>query len=341
MMMTNPTTSRSPIEVRVPGTIIDLGTVFEFEVVGNSLVECTVFVRHWQIQYLEPIAKLSVFPSTVRFFPEAPGNYTLIIHFRTLSGTEASKEIAFKVRAGKDFLFQPQHIRLGDIALWVPSQWEQQLMSSHEADTLERILKKVERGWVVYDLGANLGYYSIFFARSVGPQGHVFCIEANPVCIYFLQANLAANHIENSTVLPIAVAKQEELLQFKVNYASSGLGITQASNFYTSKIGHEVLVKATSLDELISQYHLRPPNLIKIDVEGDEYFVASGMNQILHNHRPILLVEIHGIESATHTLPLLERHNYVFEYGGKIFPSAEQFLDNFSDRVVQVICQPK
>lgn len=329
------------MKVTLRNEVVRLGDTCEFDIVGDVSAECVAFVRHLQIQYLKPIARLSA-ASTIRFFPEAPGDYCLVLHCRTQSGEEVVKEVPFTVKAGGEYPYHPQQIRLeGNLALWVPSRWEAQLMSNHEVGSLREIVQRVNAGWVVYDLGANLGYYSVHFARAVGDQGHVYSVEANPMCIYFLQTNLAFNHLQNCTILPVAVSQDEDQLLFTLNYASSGLGVTQASHFYSSKLGHEVFVRSMSLDALVSRHHLLPPNLIKIDVEGAEFSVVKGMTQVLSLQRPLLFVEIHGIHSARQTLPLLEHYGYAFERGGRIFQSADQFLQGLGDTVFQVICHPR
>lgn len=329
------------MKVTLRNEVVMLGDTCEFDVAGDTLDECTVYVRHLQIQYLKPIAKLSA-ASTVRFFPEAPGDYSLVLHCRTRSGEESVKEVPFKVKAHGEYSYHPQQIRLeGNLTLWVPSRWEAQLMSNHEVASLREITNRLSEGWVVYDLGANLGYYSVHFAQRVGAKGHVYSVEANPMCIYFLQANLALNHCQNCTILPVAISHTEEQLLFTMNYASSGLGITQASQFYSTKMGHEIFVQSMSLDALISSCHLRSPNLIKIDVEGAEFSVIRGMTQTLITQRPLVFAEIHGIQSARQTLPLLEQYGYAIEHGGRTFQSADAFLRGLGDTVFQVICHPR
>lgn len=317
-----------------------LGETCVFEVAGDNLAECVAYVRHQQMQYLKPIASLSG-PGKIRFFPEAPGDYVLILHYRVHSGETGLEEIPFRVWGGREYLFQPHQIRIGDISLWVPSQWEAQLMSNHEVSSLSYVLGKVKAEWVVYDIGANLGYYTVHFAKAIGNRGHVYCVEVNPMCVYFLQANLAANKLSNCTILPVAASHVEGHLLFTLNYASSGLGITQVSDFYASKVGQEISVQAVPIDELIRRYRLRPPNLIKVDVEGAESFVVAGMHRVISAYRPVLFLEIHGARAAEQTLPLLERYDYSFDLEGRVFHSADQFLRDFGDKVMQVICHPK
>jgi hypothetical protein len=66
------------------------------------------------------------------------------------------------------------------------------------------------------------------------------------------------------------------------------------------------------------------------------------MEKTLENHHPVLLIEIHGKDAATHCLPLLEETGYHFQnMEGKHFESADAFLDSFPDVVAQVLCTTK
>jgi FkbM family methyltransferase len=203
-------------------------------------------------------------------------------------------------------------------------------------------LGHIKRGWTVFDIGANLGFYSIYFSRAVGVKGHVYCFEANLVCVYFLQTNLILNHVENCAIIPAAILEKQDTTPFTINYASSGLGITQKSSFYTTKLGHEISVLGFDLDELLNSHFNKPPDLIKIDIEGAEEYAVRGMERILRRHHPILLLEIHGLEAAKITLPLLDRLGYrVQDVDGKKLLRVNEFLASFSDKVTQLICISK
>jgi FkbM family methyltransferase len=203
-------------------------------------------------------------------------------------------------------------------------------------------LKQVKKDWIVYDIGANLGYYSIFLARAVGSKGHVYSFEANPLCAYFLQTNLAQNQIENCDIYPVAIMDKSENIPFTINYASSAVGVIQKSIFYLAKAGHEITVESHSIDWLVENYGLKPPQLLKIDIEGAEQYALRGMEKTLENYHPVILIEIHGKDAANHCLPLLEKVGYRFQnMEGKSFESAEEFLSEFTDMVAQVLCTPQ
>ena len=64
-------------------------------------------------------------------------------------------------------------------------------------------------GDVVFDVGAHVGMHSVAMGRLVGPDGRVYCFEANPKLLGRLQKNLKANRmLERCTVVHGAVAEE-------------------------------------------------------------------------------------------------------------------------------------
>jgi FkbM family methyltransferase len=176
----------------------------------------------------------------------------------------------------------------------------------------------------------------------VGEDGFIYCIEANPLCVYFLGANLDLNEISNCQILPIGLTKDQSNLDFTINYGNSALGVAKSSPLYTSKVGHEFLVHGCSLDILISTYQLKPPDMIKIDIEGGEGYAIKGMHKTLKKYLPVVLIEIHGRKAAKSTFHQLGKLNYRFQDIGtqQIFTDVKPLMDWFPDAVRQFLCTP-
>src|SRR4029077_4036351 len=109
------------------------------------------------------------------------------------------------------------------------------------------------------------------------------------------------------TILPTAVSDQSEGADFTLNYGNSFLGVVADASLTIAKPGHHIGVGADSLDRLHVAFHLRPPDLIKLDVEGAEAQAVAGMTRTLEAHRPIVAIELHGLRRAAVTLRLLGR----------------------------------
>jgi FkbM family methyltransferase len=225
--------------------------------------------------------------------------------------------------------------------LWVPSGWDAQLIVAHEPVVLRELERTIRPGSTIYDIGANVGLFSLRFARWIGPAGWLYAIEPNPVCVYFLRANLDNAGVRNFTIVPVAVSGVRGGCDFVLSYGSSLIGVGSDSP-YASKPGHAIRVEADALDRLIVSLNLRPPDFIKLDVEGAEASAVVGMMNIIEDRRPGLMIELHGRESAVRTLRLLAPfgYQYFLSSASERFRTAEDVLEAMPDACVQVIGYP-
>lgn len=142
---------------------------------------------------------------------------------------------------------------------------------------------------VIADVGSNLGFYSVFAAKK-NPSARVFAMEPEPYNVAALKANLAANRLDNVTVLPMALGDQdaEAVLQLE------GLPETAGGTAHrVASAGSGLPILTARMDSLIKAGIMPPPQLIKMDIEGYEYKALKGMGELLARHHPDLLIEVH------------------------------------------------
>lgn len=319
---------------------VRLGEACRVPVTDDDSVVSRVYLKQDGVFYLQPLADWGP-RREVEFMPEAPGAYEVALELRRPDGSIKWKHCAFTASAGITTVPGPQLITVGEMKLWVPSTWESHLMSSHEHASIARLASVVPKGAVVYDIGANLGLYSIALARLAGPQGRLYCVEANPVCLYFLQMNLALNKVPSFEILPAAVSDGSASVDFTINYRNLMVG-TASDLPYLGKPGHRVGVTTLSIDDAIARYELPPPDFVKIDIEGAEGAAIRGMRQTIERHAPTILVEIHGRTPAYETLAL-PWDGYAFEEAesGRTFDNADSLKSWFPDACLQIIARRK
>jgi len=148
-------------------------------------------------------------------------------------------------------------------------------------------------GMTFFDVGANIGFFSLLAARIVGPFGRVVSFEADPEIAERLAKNLARNDFHHATVVQKAVWSEPKKIFFvRVDAGVSpdrGLGHVATSSYDS---GNTISVDAVSLDSFRAPG--KPPDFIKCDVEGAEAAVFEGANELLREKHPILLVEMHS-----------------------------------------------
>jgi FkbM family methyltransferase len=179
---------------------------------------------------------------------------------------------------------------------------------SYEAIVQETLAKCLRPGMVFYDIGANVGLFTLIGARCVGTSGRVFAFEPDPEVCQELRENVERNELHNVEVVEAAVSSATGSADFvradpKI---SPGMGIGKL----TSSAGKEakIRVRTVALNDFLSQ--AKPPSVIKCDVEGAEMAVLEGARGVLKRHRPIVVCEAHSEELATAVTKLLEEMGY-------------------------------
>lgn len=141
----------------------------------------------------------------------------------------------------------------------------------------------MREGMVVADVGANIGYLTLFFCRAVGPRGHVFAFEPEPENFRELARTVKHNGIERCTPLNCACGTSDQPA-----YLAVGL-----NGYIQPDCTDSVNCKMVSLDSFVNDHKVSNLDLVKIDVEGFEAQVLGGMSDILARQRPIVYVEVH------------------------------------------------
>lgn len=146
---------------------------------------------------------------------------------------------------------------------------------------------------VVYDVGANVGLYSLFFSRF-GPNVNIAAFEAVPETVESLKRNLEINSINSVQIVDKAVADHDGHVSFFVgHHHKSSLVKDWASDAGKSHV-NEIKVPSISVDLFASDGTLGTPDFIKIDVEGGGDKVLQGASVVIAKGRPIILIESHN-----------------------------------------------
>jgi FkbM family methyltransferase len=178
-----------------------------------------------------------------------------------------------------------------------------------EPKVQQALQEHLNPGMVFYDLGANIGFFSLLAARLVGTTGCVVSFEADPDIAARLRENLSYNKFENAIVEQKAVWSHPGTIRFaRVDAGVSpdrGLGHVEAG---TTASQDAISVEAVSLDQYSAVN--KPPDFLKCDVEGAEVAVFQGAERLLREKRPGLLVEMHSPENLAELLRKFQQLGY-------------------------------
>jgi FkbM family methyltransferase len=157
------------------------------------------------------------------------------------------------------------------------------LVSRVEPDVEDAMLAQLRPADVMWDVGANIGWFALLAARAVGPSGNVTAFEPSPSNAAQIKANASRNGLR-LTVVGAAVSDVIGWAQFDDRSSLTGR---------LSETGQSV-VPTVTLDDWAARHEA--PSLLKLDVEGAEIAALTGARRLLAESRPVILCECHGTQ---------------------------------------------
>lgn len=182
------------------------------------------------------------------------------------------------------------------------------LRGDYDAEQVVQLLAELQPGDVFYDVGAHIGYYSLAVARRVGPQGRVYAFEPLPLNLKLLRGHVAANHADNVEVIAAGVAEAAGTARFDLGKGTGRGRLGEGGGLEVPLVG---------LDQLVAEGRIRPPAMIKMDVEGAELQALRGARELLVRHRPRIMLSVHSAQLKEDCGRLLR------ECGYQLIPSAK------------------
>jgi len=171
-------------------------------------------------------------------------------------------------------------------------------LGTYEPEMQSALGELIKPGMTIYDVGANIGYVTLMLAKHTGAQGKVFAFEALPDNVERLRRNVELNGFNNRVnIFSGAVAAGAGEVKFLV-HSSGGMGKAAGSAGRDEQYLREITVPCISLDEFVYAQGNPPPQAVKMDIEGGEVMALPGMRRLLAVARPLMLMELHGPESA-------------------------------------------
>jgi FkbM family methyltransferase len=156
------------------------------------------------------------------------------------------------------------------------------VLGTYEPYMQKAFIENINEGFVVYDVGAHAGFHSLFCGLLVGPSGCVIAFEPNPENRSSVERQKTINSSLPLTILPFALSDQCATLKLDTSPGSSQGRVAENG---------DVTVEALTIDSLVSQGQIPPPQLIKIDVEGHEEQVIRGSLKTLLKYKSIILCD--------------------------------------------------
>lgn len=173
----------------------------------------------------------------------------------------------------------------------------------YEPTLAKRVVEGLNPNMDAIDIGANVGFYTVLFAKLVSPSRRVLTIEPTPGALKRLYKNLQANNVTDKVIVyEGAISNQTgttsiDIVEGHEEYSSLG-GVAHPKMI--GKSTQSIAIACSTLDDLVEKNSLNP-GILKIDVEGNEHLVVSGAKRTLDVYRPVIIMELAD--------SLLNKHN--------------------------------
>ena len=153
-------------------------------------------------------------------------------------------------------------------------------------------LTKISRN--IYDIGANIGFSSLISNLNSNVK-NILLVDPNPEALSIASKNLIQNNLAYNCNFFLGFVGEEcdkEIPFYTIRYGAAG-SMYRGHAKTASKLNSFFTVKTITIDKLFEIYEYIP-DLIKIDVEGAEYFVLKGAVKLAHLKKTRFLVEMHS-----------------------------------------------
>lgn len=195
---------------------------------------------------------------------------------------------------------------------------------------------------VFFDIGANIGYYSLLASAIKNKNIEVYAFEPMPSAFDFLKKNIEINQFFNIKPQKLALSNEKGTAMFysilnekfkEIPQLTGDGGLSQFQSGQRTKVNFEV--KIDTLNNFVSE-HLgtRKIDLIKLDTEANEHRVLSGADTILKDHRPLIQCEVLKNQIEKEIEIVMSKYDYMyFRATDKGLVLVNSFLSNNSDFV--------
>jgi FkbM family methyltransferase len=197
----------------------------------------------------------------------------------------------------KDIMVQSCSLQYGSYTLrfvnpnWITS-YRIKSFSTKEPDTLAWI-DSIARGSILWDIGANIGLYSIYAAIS--RQAKVYAFEPSVFNLELLARNIFLNNLQNQiTIVPIALSDSKGPNLFKMSNTEWGGALSTFGENYDQegkriKDIFEYKILGMTMSDIVHLFEVPKPDYIKIDVDGIEHLILHGGAEVLSTIKSVMV----------------------------------------------------
>jgi FkbM family methyltransferase len=146
---------------------------------------------------------------------------------------------------------------------------------------------------VIFDIGANIGTFTTWMARSF-PKGKIHSFEPQRAVFQMLSGNAAINNLYNVYTYNMGLGKENTKVEFDEPdyFEKNDFGtFSLVQDIITEKTKNKIVVQINTLDWFVEYYKIPKVHLMKVDVEGMDLDVLIGGSTTIKKYLPIIFIE--------------------------------------------------
>jgi FkbM family methyltransferase len=191
------------------------------------------------------------------------------------------------------------------------------LTGTSELPVQQALAGQLRPGGVFYDVGANVGFFSLLAAKRLGPAGCVCAFEPVAENAASVRANAKINRFANINVFELAAGRTSGTAELLLTDWDGGGSLSNSAVRPSEPVSRRQ-VRVVALDDWIPAERLPKPGVVKIDVEGVELEVLQGMSKTIAEFKPVLLYEVDDGRKDSFHRRWKELDDYVAGFGYSI-----------------------
>ncbi|MFK7924364.1 MAG: FkbM family methyltransferase, partial [Bacteroidia bacterium] len=218
----------------------------------------------------------------LRSLPSFRGKYRIgTIIQKTLMGQSEYQQPEVMVKMKKDFellvdIRSQSHLG----AFWC---------GEYDSSLIQKFCDLFQEDWVVLDIGANVGYYTIPMAQRLKElNGELYAFEPLTENYNALVRSAKQNSLSNATIEKIGLGEKHEKLGITLTEAGETGNAVITNDALMAERGWEAqeYIQIERLDDFAETHQVDRCDFIKVDIEGAEVLFLRGAKEIITKHRP-------------------------------------------------------
>jgi FkbM family methyltransferase len=185
---------------------------------------------------------------------------------------------------------------------WIPENLF--FLGEYEKAELKAVESFLPNGGVLIDIGANIGVFGLFLSKRLNHSIDVICFEPYSLNFNSLKRHIEWNHMDRIKAEKLAIGNTSGDLKLYYNTEQKNSGMVSAVE---GDKGACEMVQMVTLDAYVTPMGLSQINVIKMDIEGFEYYALQGMAETIRKFQPVLMLELLHHQDTNGTVVLCER----------------------------------